>query len=51
MIILNEMLLKRKKNKSEPKVNPNPQIALIWPKHLHCSSKTLVKSQLSFVEN
>ena len=48
MIVLDEMLLKKP---SEPKVNPDPQIAFICPKHLHCSSKTLITSHLRFVEN
>lgn len=48
MIVLDEMLLK---NIREPKVNPDLQIALILPKHLHCSRKTLTMSWLSFVEN
>lgn len=33
--------------KSEPKVNPDPQVAFTCPKRLHCSSTTLIKPQLS----
>lgn len=38
-----------KKKISESEVNPDPQLVFICPKHLQCSSKTLM-SQLSFVE-
>lgn len=48
MVMPDEMLLKKI---SEPEVNPDPQIALTCPTHLHCSGKTLIMSQLNFIEN